>query len=226
MIMIEEKNIMQDLSLDLVILDDHKMIAEMLKHVLKKFSFIRSTEIFSEADLFFEHLKKNKAHVLLLDVFMPGIDGIEVLKKCRKKYKSDKLKIIVLTSSLDPEIISTALSNGVDAFLTKEDFSSELTAAFPHMFSNPTKPYISKNATEILLFNKTDKYNGIKLSAREKELLKFICEAKTAKEIAHDLDLSVNTIYFYTKRLLGKMEVNRTQDLIIKAMSLGLFEKK
>lgn len=221
----EEKNVLQDLSLDLVILDDHKMIAEMLKHVLKKFSFIRSTEIFSDADLFFDHLKKNKVHVLLLDVFMPGIDGIEVLKKCRKKYKSDKLKIIVLTSSLDPEIISTALDYGVDAFLTKEDFSSELTAAFPYIYSN-NKPYISKNATDILLFDKTDKYNGIQLSPREKELLKFICEAKTAKEIAYELDLSVNTIYFYTKRLLGKMEVNRTQDLIIKAMSLGLFEKK
>ncbi len=224
--MTEEKNVMQDMSLNLAILDDHKMIAEMLKHVLKKFSFVRSTEIFSEADLFFEHIKKNKTHVLLLDVFMPGVDGIQVLKKCRKKYSSDKLKIIVLSSSVDPEIISTALDNGVDAYLTKEDFSSELTAAFQYIYLNPGKAYISKNATDILLFDKTDKYNGIQLSPREKELLKFICEAKTAKEIAHDLDLSVNTIYFYTKRLLSKMEVNRTQDLIIKAVSLGLFQKK
>lgn len=224
--MTEEKNVMQDMSLNLAILDDHKMIAEMLKHVLKKFSFVRSTEIFSEADLFFDHIKKNKTHVLLLDVFMPGVDGIQVLKKCRKKYNSDKLKIIVLSSSVDPEIISTALDNGVDAYLTKEDFSSELTAAFQYIYLNPGKAYISKKATDILLFDKTDKYNGIQLSPREKELLKFICEAKTAKEIAHDLDLSVNTIYFYTKRLLSKMEVNRTQDLIIKAVSLGLFQKK
>lgn len=224
--MIEEKKIMQDLSLNLAILDDHKMIAEMLKQVLKKFSFVRSTEIFYEADLFFNHIKNNKTHVLLLDVFMPGVDGIEVLKKCRKKYKSDKLKIIVLSSSVDPEIISTAIENGVDAYLTKEDFSSELIAAFECIYTEPGKTYVSKNATSILLFNKTDKYKGIQLSPREKELLKYICEAKTAKEIAHNLNLSVNTIYYYTKRLLSKMEVNRTQDLIIKAVSLGLFEKK
>jgi|GEM_PF-442822 len=224
--MTEEKNILQDLSLNLAILDDHKMIAEMLKHVLKKFSFVRSTEIFYGANVFFDHIKNNKTDVLLLDVFMPGVDGLQVLRKCRKKYKSDKLKIIVLSSSIDPEIISTAVSSGVDAYLTKDDFSSELIVAFEHIYSNSGKAYVSKNATSILLFDKTDKYNGIQLSPREKELLRFICEAKTSKEIAHDLDLSINTIYYYTKRLLSKMQVNRTQDLIIKAVSLGLFEKK
>jgi len=221
-----EKNIMEGLSLNLAILDDHKMIAEMLKHVLKKFSFVNSTETFSEADLFFDHIKKTKIHVLLLDVFMPDVDGIEVLKKCRKKYKSDKLKIIVLSSSIDPDIISMALDQGVDAYLTKEDFSSELTAAFQYIYKNPGRAYISKKATDVLLFDRTDKDKEMKLSPRERQLLRLICEAKTAKEIAHDLDLSVNTIYFYTKRLMHKMDVNRTQDLIIKSISLGLAVKK
>jgi len=221
-----EKNIMEGLSLNLAILDDHKMIAEMLKQVLKKFSFVNSIETFSEADLFFGHIKKTRVHVLLLDVFMPDVDGIEVLKKCRKKYKSDKLKIIVLSSSIDPDIISEALDLGVDAYLTKEDFSSELTAAFQFIYKNPERAYISKNATDILLSDRADKDKEMKLSSREKQLLKLICEAKTAKEIAFELDLSVNTIYFYTKRLMHKMDVNRTQDLIIKSISLGLAVKK
>lgn len=224
--MTEEKNTIQDLSLHLAILDDHKMIAEMLKHVLKKFSFVNSIDIFSESDAFFDHINKNKIDVLLLDVFMPDVDGLEVLKKCREKYDSGKLKIIVLSSSLDPEIISSALDNGVNAYLTKEDFSSELIAAFEYIYKNQGKAYVSKNATDILLSERIDKQNVMKLSPRETQLLKYICEAKTAKEIAHELDLSVNTIYFYTKRLMNKMEVNRTQDLIIKAVSLGLTAKK
>lgn len=224
--MTEEKNTIQDLSLHLAILDDHKMIAEMLKHVLKKFSFVNSIDIFSESDAFFDHINKNNIDVLLLDVFMPDVDGLEVLKKCREKYDSEKLKIIVLSSSLDPEIISSALDNGVNAYLTKEDFSSELIAAFEYIYKNQGKAYVSKNATDILLSERIDKQNVMKLSPRETQLLKYICEAKTAKEIAHELDLSVNTIYFYTKRLMNKMEVNRTQDLIIKAVSLGLTAKK
>lgn len=224
--MTEEKNTIQDLSLHLAILDDHKMIAEMLKHVLKKFSFVNSIDIFSESDAFFDYINKNKIDVLLLDVFMPDVDGLEVLKKCREKYDSGKLKIIVLSSSLDPEIISSALDNGVNAYLTKEDFSSELIAAFEYIYKNQGKAYVSKNATDILLSERIDKQNVMKLSPRETQLLKYICEAKTAKEIAHELDLSVNTIYFYTKRLMNKMEVNRTQDLIIKAVSLGLTAKK
>jgi len=221
-----EKNIMDGLTLNLAILDDHKMIAEMLKQVLKKYSFVNSIETFSEADSFFEHIKKNKIQVLLLDLFMPNVDGIEVLSKCRKKYKSDKLKIIVLSSSIDPDIISMALNQGVDAYLTKEDFSSELIAAFEFIYNNPERTYISKNATDILLFDRADKDKEMRLSLRERQLLKLICEAKTAKEIAHDLNLSVNTIYFYTKRLMQKMDVNRTQDLIIKSISLGLAVKK
>lgn len=224
--MTQEKNAIQDLSLKLAILDDHKMIAEMLKQVLKKFPFVSSTEIFSESEAFFSHIDENKIDVLLLDVFMPDVDGLDVLKKCREKYDSSMLKIVVLSSSIDPEIISTALDNGVDAYLTKEDFASELDMAFQFIYKNPGRSYVSEKATDILLSDKADKIAVIRLSPREKQLLKFICDAKTAKEIAYELDLSVNTIYFYTKKLMVKMDVNRTQDLILKAVSLKLVSRK
>lgn len=224
--MMEEKKVMEGLSLNVAILDDHKMIAEMLKHVLKKFSYVKTIETFYESDVFLDHFKKKRVHMLILDVFMPDIDGIEVLKKCREKYDSSKLKIVVLSSSIDPDIISLALDNGVDAYLTKEDFSSELVTAFQFIYKNPSRAYVSEKATNVLLSDKADKIAVIRLAPREKQLLKFICDAMTAKEIAHELDLSVNTIYFYTKKLMNKMEVNRTQDLILKAVSLGLVSKK
>jgi len=224
--MMEEKKVMEGLSLNVAILDDHKMIAEMLKHVLKKFPYVKTIETFYESDMFFAHFKKKRVHMLILDVFMPDADGIEVLKKCREKYDSSKLKIVVLSSSLDPEIISTALDNGVDAYLTKEDFASELVEAFQFIYKNAGRSYVSEKASRVLLSDKSDKVAVIRLAPREKQLLKFICDGKTAKEIAHELDLSVNTIYFYTKKLMIKMDVNRTQDLILKAISLGLVSKK
>lgn len=217
-----EKKVIRDQSLNVAILDDHKMIAEMLKHVLKKFPYVKSIETFYESDVFFDHIKRNRIHVLLLDVFMPDVDGIEVLKKCREKYNSSKLKIIVLSSSLDPEIISKALDHGVDAYLTKEDFSSELLTAFELMYKKPGRAYVSEKATDILLSDKADKVTVVRLSPREKQLLKFICDGMIAKEMAYELNLSVNTIYFYTKRLMVKMDVKRTSDLIIKAVALGL----
>lgn len=126
----------------------------------------------------------------------------------------------MLSSSNEYKIITDSISLGANAYVTKEDRPDEIFAAIDHIFGGNFKPYFSANTKEVFLSDGFEETN-IKLSPREDQLLRLICDSKTPKEIAFELNLSINTIHYYTKRLMVKMKVNRTPDLILKAISKG-----
>lgn len=206
---------------NIVILDDHKMIGGLIKKSISQFEFVESINLFNQASAFFNHLDANNVDVLIVDVFMSDMNGIEIVKKCREKYCSGKLKIIMLSSSMEYKIITDAINFGADAYLTKDDSAIEILNALTHVRANSVKPYLGENAREVLLYGSFIEEENVRFSPREEQLLKLICKSKTAKEIAYELKLSVNTIHFYTRRLMSKMEVNRTPDLILKAIKKG-----
>ncbi|MCF8715463.1 response regulator transcription factor [Joostella atrarenae] len=202
-----------------VILDDHKMITDMVREILQDVPEVRHIETFTSHLEFLGYLKENEVNLIILDVFMPETNGLEVIKEVRAFKKDDQYKIIVLSSSVSTKIMRDAISLGANAYITKQDAVSDLISAIVHFKEGNSKPYFSKNATLAMVdnFHKKD----VKLSPRETQLLQLMCDGMTAKEIAFELDLSVNTIHFYSKRLMAKMDVNRTVDLILKALEEG-----
>lgn len=207
--------------INVAVLDDHKMLGQLIKTTVSQFDFVESVIVFSQASAFFDHLANNSIDILIVDVFMPEMNGVEIVKKCRENYSSGKLKIIMLSSSIEYRIITDAISFGANAYLTKDDASVEILNAMNHVRENSVKPYLGENAREVLLYGSFTEEDNVRFSPREEQLLKLICKSKTAKEIAYELELSVNTIHFYTRRLMSKMEVNRTPDLILKAIKKG-----
>lgn len=207
--------------INIAILDDHRMVGGLLRENIKQFEFVETVNVFFKVADFFNYLEKNKVDLLIVDVFMPEMNGVEIVQKCRKTHHSDELKIILLSSSIEYKVIMDRISLCANAYITKEDQPDEIFSAIEHVFSNNSKPYFSKNASDVLLSDCFEQDNSVKLSPREDQLLRLICKSKTAKEIAHELKLSVNTIHFYTRRLMSKMEVNRTPDLILKAIKKG-----
>jgi len=210
-----------DLKINIAILDDHKMMATLLKHSLRNAEFVKSINVFFDSSHFFEFIEENKIDLLIVDVFMPKMNGVDIVKKCREKLGSDNLKIIMLSSSIEYKIITEAISLGANAYVTKEDKPEEVFSAILHIYEGNAKPYFSYNTRTAFLSDDFEETNNIKLSPREDQLLRLICESKTSKEIAFELNLSINTIHYYTKRLMVKMKVNRTPDLILKAISKG-----
>jgi DNA-binding NarL/FixJ family response regulator len=208
-------------NLTFAILDNHKMFASLLKTNIGQLDFVNSIHIFFAASDFFDHLKNNAVDILIVDVSIQEMNRVDIVKKCRESHCEDTLKIIMLSSSIEYRVIADAISFGANAYVTKEDLSDEIFSAIKYVTSYNDKPYFSKNIKEILLADRFEESKNVKLSPREDQLLKLICEAKTAKEIAAELDLSINTIHFYTKRLMVKMNVNRTPDLILKALNQG-----
>lgn len=208
---------MGDSNFNVVIVDDHNMVANLISSNINKFCSKCSCSVFNEADKLFSFLETNKVDFLFLDLFLSGDNGLDILKKCRLNLKND-MKIIILSSCKEPKMISDVIKSGANGFITKNDALDEIEAVLKYLKSNPSKPYLSKNATESLLEEKFNESETKRLSPREEELLTLICKGKTAKEIAYELELSINTIHYYTKRLMLKMGVKRTPDLIIKAL--------
>lgn len=207
--------------INISILDNHKMIGGLIKRSISQFEFVESISLFNQPSAFFNHLNSSNVDVLIVDVFMSDMTGIEIVKKCREKYCSGKLKIIILSLLMDYKVANELISFGVDGCLTMEDGVIEILNALTHVRTNSVKLYLGENAREVLLYGSFTEEENVRFSPREEQLLKLICKSKTAKEIAHELKLSVNTIHFYTRRLMSKMEVNRTPDLILKAIKKG-----
>jgi DNA-binding NarL/FixJ family response regulator len=210
---------MESYNFNVVIVEDHDMVANLIRSNIITISDQINCTIFNEPGTFFPFLDTNKVDFLFLDIFLSGENGLDILKKCRLNYTKEDMKIIMLSSCNDAKIISDGIKFGANGFITKNDSLKELEAVFHFLIHNPAKPYFSKNAAESLLDEKFNDSEVKSLSPREEQLLELICQGRTAKELASDLELSVNTINYYTKRLMIKMGVNRTPDLIIKALA-------
>jgi DNA-binding NarL/FixJ family response regulator len=152
--------------------------------------------------------------VLLLDISLPDIDGIEVCKLIRKKDKA--LKIIALTSTNEAGIISQFLASGGNGYLLKNMERSDLLLAIDDVLKGNI--YLSKAANQKIL----EQYHSLKdatqvlpsLTRREKEILQLLYDGLNGPQIAEKLFLSHYTVETHRKNLMQKLNVNSTQQMV------------
>jgi len=197
----------------ILIADDHPTMRNGVKLILTSaFSDIQ----FGEAATATEVMKKineKKWDLLILDIDMPGRNGLEVLKDLKDK----KIKIPVLVFSFHPEkqIAIRALKAGAWGYLAKDAAFDELTKAINQILSG--RKYITPSLAEQLaehIDNPLDKLPHELLSDREYETLLLFSKGKTVSEIAKELSLGVPTISTYRARILEKMEMKNTAELV------------
>ncbi len=202
--------------LKVVLLDDQVLLNTLIKRQLLNHPAVASIKAFDSALDLFKYKELKDVDVLFLDIIMPEINGLEVITHIREKLRLKKIKIFIVSSITEYRVVQEALQKGANGFFSKLD-SFDLIVETINNFPNlDDKPILSSSISDIILKGTFEKQ--ITLSPREHQLLELICKGKTAKEIAFGLDLSINTVNYYTKRLMAKMKVNRTQDLIIKAI--------
>jgi len=211
------------LVMNISIIDDHKILSELLKLSLSEFDFIKSVNLYSEPEKLFAHLDIFPPDILITDMLMPDITGIDIIKACRKMKSKSNLKIIVLSTVKDVNLIKNSFDEGANAYLCKDASVAELIDAINTISKDENAIYVGESLKNILVEFQLFEKGKVHLSPREKELLSHVCQGETVKEIADKLDLSINTIQSYMKQLMRKMQVNRTPDLILKAIKQGLF---
>ncbi len=205
----------------LLIADDHALFREGLKQILAETPDMTVTGEASDGREVWDLLLKNHYDVILLDISMPGRNGIDVLRQ----IKSEKPEIPVLMLSMYPEeqYAIRALKAGASGYLTKMTASNELIEAIRRLAMG--RQYISTSLAEKLaLFLGSEHKRGSHqhLSDREMLVMCMIAEGKTVKMIADELALSIKTISTYRSRVLQKLGLTNNAEIIRYAIRKGL----
>lgn len=203
----------------LVIVDDHNLFRKGLKFIINE---IEDVEVIAEASNGLEFLgiiKDFKPDLVLIDINMPELDGIEASRRALARYPD--LKILVLSMFGEEEYYNTMIDIGVKGFLLKDSDNTELQNAIERVLSGHT--YFSQELLLNLIKNKESNL-PVHLSAREKEVLKLICDGLSNHEIADRLFISQRTVERHRANLLLKTESSNSISLVIYAIKNKLIE--
>jgi DNA-binding NarL/FixJ family response regulator len=202
----------------ILITDDHPAIRDGIKLILSnQISEVEFGEASNSSEVF-KKLKEKKWDILILDMDMPGRNGLEVLKQ----IKDEEIKIPVLMFSMHPEeqIAVRALRAGAAGYLSKDNAGTELAKAIELILSG--RKYITPAIAELMasqLENPADKAPHELLSDREYQTLLLMASGKTMPQIAEKLNLTVSTISTYRTHILAKMNLKNSAELIHYAIS-------
>jgi len=198
----------------ILIIDDHPLVAGGIEAMLKDVADFRIQGVAKNGAEAIRFLENHVPEIILLDISLPDIDGLQLCGKIRERNKCSK--IIGLTSANDASIITQLLHRGANGYLLKNMERGELLEAIDTVMNG--KVFLSKAANEKVLeqfssvstaMNKTPA-----LTRREKEILQLLYDGLNGPQIAEKLFLSHYTVETHRKNLLQKLNVNSTQQLL------------
>ncbi len=205
------------------IADDHAIVREGLKQIVADTPDIEVAGEARDGRQALDAISSNNYDVVLLDISMPGMNGMDVLKQISSR--KPHLPILVLSIYPEEQYAVRALRAGASGFLTKDSAPEELIEAIRKVATGGT--YVSRSLGEKLasrLRADTPKLPHEILSDRELEVMRMIASGKRVKDIADELFLSVKTVSTYRRRLLDKIGVKNNASLVRYAIQHHLFE--
>ena len=196
----------------ILLADDHSVVREGLKKIISKNSDMEVTGEASNAQEILSRLKKSEFDVIILDISMPGRNGLDIASELRKYHP--ELRILVFSMHSEKQFAIRTLKIGCSGYLTKDSGPEELLSAIRKVASGGR--YISPSVAEELaidLDTNTQKPLHEQLSDREFQVMRMIASGITLQVIADELSLSANTISSYRARILRKMKLNNNSEL-------------
>ena len=207
----------------LLIADDHQMFIDGIKALLKNEKDIKVVGEALNGEEVLSILVKEKADIVLLDINMPKMDGIETTREIRKRFPA--VKVIILTMHNKNEFIAGLANEGAAGYVLKNTGKRELIDAIQSVHEGKT--FFSKEVTETIMQNlykkpSEQKIESAQLTAREKDVLKLIAHEFSTKEIADKLFISTNTVETHRKNLMSKLNTKNIAGLVKFALQTGL----
>lgn len=205
-------------NINIVLVDDHQILRDGLKNLIQQKANMHVVGEASDGREAIKVCEKLTPDVVVTDISMPGLNGIEATKQILKNQP--EIKVIGLSMHANKKFIQAMFNAGGYAYLLKDGDSNELITAITTVMQQ--KKYLSKNINqEYLLFLK-DTSDLKKLSPRETEVLQLIAEGKSSKEIGELLFLSSKTIDVHRTNLMKKLDLFTIPELTKHAIREGI----
>jgi two-component system invasion response regulator UvrY len=205
----------------ILIADDHPIFRAGLRETLAKDPGVESIGEADDGHKAVELARKKRWDVVVLDIMMPGRDGLEVLQELRRERP--KLPVLILSAHPEDQLALRLLKAGAAGYLTKEKAPEVLLAAIRKVVSGGK--YISESLAEKVVFAcESEKAPHETLSNREYQIIRMIASGKTMQEIGKELFLSVRTVSTYRARILEKMNMNTNAEIIRYAVDHNLID--
>jgi DNA-binding NarL/FixJ family response regulator len=200
-----------------ILVDDHALVREGVSRLLGEEPDIRVVAAFAEGQAAVRFAAREEPDVAILDISMPGANGIEVARRLRAV--APRTKLLMLSMHATPEFVQQALWAGANGYLLKESAGHEVAAAVRMVYSG--QRYLGDGVPlRAVAAGKEDPLE--RLSAREMEVLKLVVEGNTSMEVATQLGLSPKSIDTYRSRLMTKLDVDGLPALVKFAIRRGL----
>jgi DNA-binding NarL/FixJ family response regulator len=216
-----------------LLIDDHELVRSGIKALLEKSEDIRVVGEAGEGHEALACIKETNPDVVLLDISLPGLNGLEVAAKARKD--SPRLRIVFLSMHSNEEYVLQALKIGASGYVLKQSSTRELELAVRSAKKGETflSPAISN--TVVSDYMARLKGGNVKkpganpyevLTSRQREILQLIAEGFSSKEIAQKLGLSINTIEVHRAYLMDRLNIHDIAGLVRYAIQTGIIEVK
>jgi len=203
--------------INILIVDDHPMVLEGMKALLSNFDYITVSGTATNAYDAMAMLKAQPVDIVIVDINLPEVSGIELTAKIKKEFPA--IKILAMSTFKERSYISQMIKNGASGYLVKSASKEEIEAAI--LSANEGKLYLSLDINSIDL-NPEVAPDVPVVSRREKEVLQLIVDGLTNPQIAEKLFISLHTVDSHRKNLLAKFNVNNTASLIRVAIKNNL----
>jgi DNA-binding NarL/FixJ family response regulator len=207
----------------IVLAEDHVLVREGIKKIIEAIPGLEVVGEVGDGPELLELLKGLVPDMVILDISMPSLSGIEATREIKKAYP--RVKVLILTMHKKQEYLNNAIAAGVDGYLLKEDAPKELLNAIEKIRQGMVyvSPLLSSDLAT--LYVQSQRHNVPKpadlLSPREIEIIKMIAEGKSSKEIAEILFLSFRTIQNHRTKIMKKLNLKKNTDLVRYAIRKG-----
>ena len=209
--------------------DDHLIFAEALKQALDRVDYIEIAGIACDGREAIGRIAELKPDIAVLDISMPGLDGIEITRQVTRYYP--ETRIILLSSYDDDKYVKEAIQAGVKGYVLKSASQTALIEAIDAVSKGEF--YLSSQITSLLIGTLSGNAKSSEahvqtkfdqLSDREREVLRLITEGKNQREIAALLFLSEATVKSHRHNIMKKLDIHKSVDLVKQALKSGLIK--
>jgi two-component system response regulator NreC len=211
--------------ISIVVADDHGIVREGLRRLLESEPDLKVCGEAADGREVLEQVVSTRPDVVVLDITMPRLGGLETLERIRSEHK--ETKVVLLSVHSDSSFIQSAISLGADGYVLKNGRAAEIVTAVREVMNGGSyfSPAVAREIVEQLRAPKGESNDPFSLlSGREREVLHFIADGLSAKEVAVELSISTKTVEAHRTSLMRKLGVRKATELVRYALRHGLIE--